>query len=153
MNRIIVFLCCGTFLLITSCVNRIKDDCTSIEMYDYINVVFKDSTDFINAPIDSIKINIIRQQENKNSIFPANIILKEVDSIKALYTLKIDDIIDSQTAIELRLNNKTYLFTEFDYGKKEIETLFGNAYETCLLRGCKINGKYHDNFQLFYYNK
>lgn len=144
MKRILISI--SILYIFVSCVNRIEESCETIKMYKSIHIVFNNSNDFKYEPIDSIQIRIKNSPVEKDSISLANIIKRKSDNIKATYTLEIDNVIGQQTEIELELNNKLYHFTKFNIRKQEVKHSVGwGSYETCLLKGCEINGNYNEN--------
>lgn len=146
MKKILIPISVFILCILVSCVNKIEDTCKTIKMYKSIHIVFGDSNDFKYEPIDSIQIGIKNSPVERDSIILANIIKRKSDNIKATYTLEIDNVIGQQTEIELELNNKLYQFTKFNFRKQEIKHSVGwGSYETCLLKGCEINGNYTEN--------
>lgn len=135
----ILIVCLGITCLLNSCKSKLVDDCRKIKMYQPINLIFKDSIKFKNESIDEIEFQILNENQNWHSTEPID---KEIYEEKKIYQFKLGDSISANTRIELKMSDKKFKFSNFDFGKVEIETMFGSSYETCLLRGCEINGKY-----------
>lgn len=143
MKKNAILLTCLILFGLLSCKSELN--CNRINFYHTFSIQLHDPDTLEKYPAESIKISIIDPTFGIDSMQIANITKSYSDISKSIHFVSFDNQIDLNSIVVIEVANHKFRYSDIEIKNVEIETQFGQSYQTCIISGAVVDGKKYDN--------